>query len=98
VPAGADGGVVDEHVDAPEGAEGLVDESAAVVGLGDVGRDGEPVLRLGAEGECGVAERVGSSPGEDDGAALGEALGDGQSDARAGAGDDGDDGVIVGHG
>ncbi len=91
-----DAGVVDEDVEAAEGAEGLVDEAVALGGVGEVAGDEEDVVFVGdvagvEEFVAGEFEFVGVACGEGEfEAGAAEAVGEREAEAAGSAGDDGD--------
>ena len=88
---GADAGVVDQHVDAAELAHGLLDHARAVLGLGDVGGDGDAAAAERLDALGGLLEPLGAAGADRDvGAGFGEAGGERGAEPGGGAGDDGD--------
>ena len=88
---GADAGVVDEDVDAPELLDGGVDERLAVLGLGDVGGDRDRAAARRLDELLGLLELLDAPRAERDvGAGLSQRLGERHPEAGRGAGDDRD--------
>ncbi len=88
---GADPGVVDEHVDLAQRAHGLLDHARAVLGLGDVGGDGDAAAAERLDVALGLLEPLRAAGADRDvGAGLGEPGGERGAEPGRGAGDDGD--------
>jgi hypothetical protein len=84
------GGVVDQDIDLAEASDGVGDQLFDLLGLAGVTGKGDGLAAACVDlfGDAGQA--VDLARGEDDlGAMAGETLGDGLTDATAGAGDDG---------
>ena len=97
--AGADAGVVAQHVDGAVGGVRLVAQLLDRREVGDVGDDAGHLVARGAQSGDRLLERVGEDVGEHDAHALGhgEALTERLADAAGATGDHGDAAVEVLH-
>ncbi|MDX6685138.1 MAG: hypothetical protein QOF86_1266 [Baekduia sp.] len=88
---GAHAGVVDEDVDAAQLADRGLDQRAGVLGLADVGGDGDRPAARGLHQRLRVLEAVGAAGAQRYvGSRLGQRLGERDTQAGGRAGDDGD--------
>ncbi len=86
-----DAGIVERHVESPEGVDRALDEGGDLSLVGHVAGDAERLMTGGDQLVGGCAERILVDVGEHDGGAgCGEGAGGVTPHARAGAGDDGD--------